>query len=129
MNPSCLPRGATWERALSAARFPLRDSPSAEFNVGLFEDLDDHEIFVPAQTYPPMTVQELADERAGGSGAHAFFTLRGHNPDVLSCIANLSNDEVFTPPEFANQMLDMLADAWAEAMEARHLGGLRRRRS
>lgn len=31
-----------------------------------------------------------------------------YNPDVLSCIANLSNDEVFTPPEVANQMLDML---------------------
>ena len=31
-----------------------------------------------------------------------------YNPDVLSCIANLSNDEVFTPPEIANQMLDML---------------------
>lgn len=39
--------------------------------------------------------------------------LRGHNPDVLSCIANLSNDEVFTPPAFANQMLDTLAEAWA----------------
>jgi len=26
------------------------------------------------------------------------FTLRGRNPDVLTCIANLSNDEVFTPP-------------------------------
>ena len=41
------------------------------------------------------------------------FTLRGRNPDVLTCIANLSNDEVFTPPEFANRMLDMLAEAWA----------------
>ena len=25
-----------------------------------------------------------------------------YNPDVLSCIANLSNDEVFAPPEVAN---------------------------
>ncbi|MDZ4098607.1 MAG: Eco57I restriction-modification methylase domain-containing protein [Methylophilaceae bacterium] len=41
------------------------------------------------------------------------FTLRGRNPDVLTRIANLSNDEVFTPPEFANRMLDTLADAWA----------------
>ena len=32
----------------------------------------------------------------------------GYNPDVLSCIANLSNDEVFTPPDVANAMLDML---------------------
>lgn len=31
-----------------------------------------------------------------------------YNPDVLSCIANLSSDEVFTPPEVANAMLDML---------------------
>jgi len=31
-----------------------------------------------------------------------------HNPDVLNCLANLSNDEVFTPPEIANKMLDML---------------------
>ena len=31
-----------------------------------------------------------------------------YNPDVLSCIANLSNDEVFTPPGIANAMLDLL---------------------
>ena len=31
-----------------------------------------------------------------------------HNPDVLSCLANLSNDEVFTPPNLANKMLDLL---------------------
>ncbi|MGB4057816.1 MAG: Eco57I restriction-modification methylase domain-containing protein [Alphaproteobacteria bacterium] len=43
----------------------------------------------------------------------ASFTLRGRNPDVLTCIANLSNDEVFTPPQFANRMLDTLAAAWA----------------
>ena len=36
-----------------------------------------------------------------------------YNPDVLSCLANLSNDEVFTPPEIANRMLDMLPkDIW-----------------
>ena len=38
---------------------------------------------------------------------------RAHNPDVLTCIANLSNDEVFTPPEMASAMLDMVAEAWA----------------
>ena len=43
----------------------------------------------------------------------AGFALRGRNPDVLTCIANLSNDEVFTPPEFANRMLDKIAEAWA----------------
>lgn len=31
-----------------------------------------------------------------------------YNPDVLNCLANLSNDEVFTPPTLANQVLDML---------------------
>ena len=45
--------------------------------------------------------------------ARPGFALRGRNPDVLTCIANLSNDEVFTPPEFANRMLDTLAEAWA----------------
>lgn len=43
----------------------------------------------------------------------ASFSLRGRNPDVLTCIANLSNDEVFTPPEFANRMLDTLTEAWS----------------
>lgn len=43
----------------------------------------------------------------------ASFTLRGRNPDVLTCIANLSNDEVFTSPDFANRMLDRLEEAWA----------------
>ncbi len=37
-----------------------------------------------------------------------------YNPDVLSCLANLSNDEVFTPPTIVNQMLDMLpAELWS----------------
>lgn len=45
--------------------------------------------------------------------AQASFALRGRNPDVLTCIANLSNDEVFTPPVLANRMLDTLATAWA----------------
>lgn len=33
-----------------------------------------------------------------------------YNPDVLTCLANLSSDEVFTPPEVANQMLDLLPE-------------------
>lgn len=45
--------------------------------------------------------------------SQASFSLRGRNPDVLTCIANLSNDEVFTPPEFAGRMLNTLAEAWA----------------
>lgn len=36
-----------------------------------------------------------------------------YNPDVLTCLANLSNDEVFTPPSLVNQMLDTLpSDLW-----------------
>jgi site-specific DNA-methyltransferase (adenine-specific) len=31
-----------------------------------------------------------------------------YNPDVLECLANLSNDEVFTPPKVVNNMLDLL---------------------
>jgi site-specific DNA-methyltransferase (adenine-specific) len=41
------------------------------------------------------------------------LSFRIHNPDVLTCIANLSNDEVFTPPDLANQMLDLLQEAWS----------------
>jgi site-specific DNA-methyltransferase (adenine-specific) len=38
-----------------------------------------------------------------------------YNPDVLTCIANLSNDEVFTPPSLANKMLDTLPDSlWSD---------------
>ncbi len=53
----------------------------------------------------------------------ASFSLRGRNPDVLTCIANLSNDEVFTPPALAHQMLDMLADAWAADHDGANLWG------
>ncbi|MFC1454245.1 restriction endonuclease, partial [Verrucomicrobiota bacterium] len=36
-----------------------------------------------------------------------------YNPDILTCIANLSSDEVFTPPKLANQILDLLpVDIW-----------------
>ena len=47
------------------------------------------------------------------SDSKAPFLLRARNPDVLTCIANLSNDEVFTPPAIAKQMLDAVADAYA----------------
>jgi site-specific DNA-methyltransferase (adenine-specific) len=49
------------------------------------------------------------------------FALRSRNPDVLTCIANLSNDEVFTPPEFANRMLDTLTEAWAVSNKGANL--------
>ena len=36
-----------------------------------------------------------------------------YNPDVLTCLANLSNDEVFTPPSLVNDILDLLpAELW-----------------
>ena len=40
---------------------------------------------------------------------------------MLTCIANLSNDEVFTPPEFANQMLDLVAEAWAASHDGANI--------
>ena len=33
-----------------------------------------------------------------------------YNPDVLSCLSNLSNDEVFTPPKLVNEMLDLIKE-------------------
>ena len=38
------------------------------------------------------------------------------NPDVLSCLANLSNDEVFTPPSLVSDILDLLpAELWSNS--------------
>ena len=45
--------------------------------------------------------------------SQAGFMLTTYNPDVLSCIANLSNDQVFTPPDLANKVLDSLEQEWA----------------
>ncbi len=42
-------------------------------------------------------------------------TNHNYNPDVLTCIANLSSDEVFTPPQLVNQILDQLpAELWSD---------------
>jgi site-specific DNA-methyltransferase (adenine-specific) len=49
------------------------------------------------------------------------FVLSSRNPDILTSIANLSNDEVFTPPAFANQMLDTVAENWAQANDGADL--------
>lgn len=49
------------------------------------------------------------------------FLKSQYNPDVLSCLANLSNDEVFTPPEIANQMLDRLPESLWRNKNARFL--------
>ena len=35
---------------------------------------------------------------------------KNYNPDILETIANLSNDEVFTPPKLANEILDLLPE-------------------
>jgi site-specific DNA-methyltransferase (adenine-specific) len=44
-----------------------------------------------------------------------------YNPDVLSCLANLSNDEVFTPPKLVNEILDMLPDGLFQSKETTFL--------
>ena len=44
-----------------------------------------------------------------------------YNPDVLTCLANLSNDEVFTPPDVANKMLDTLPNELWSNPEAKFL--------
>ena len=44
-----------------------------------------------------------------------------YNPDVLSCLANLSNDEVFTPPSLVNQILDLLPQELWSNSEAKFL--------
>ena len=39
-----------------------------------------------------------------------------YNPDVLTCLANLSNDEVFTPPALVNKILDQLPlSLWSDS--------------
>lgn len=48
------------------------------------------------------------------------FTVN-YNPDILTCLANLSSDEVFTPPALANQMLDLLPESLWNDPEARFL--------
>jgi len=47
--------------------------------------------------------------------------MSSYNPDVLSCLANLSSDEVFTPPGLANQMLDLLPQSLWRDPNARFL--------
>jgi site-specific DNA-methyltransferase (adenine-specific) len=47
--------------------------------------------------------------------------ITNYNPDVLTCLANLSNDEVFTPPALANGMLDLLPKELWENKDAKFL--------
>ncbi|MCC6147757.1 MAG: SAM-dependent DNA methyltransferase, partial [Anaerolineaceae bacterium] len=44
-----------------------------------------------------------------------------YNPYVLSCLANLSSDEVFTPPEIVNQMLDLIPQELFQNPETKFL--------
>ena len=64
-----------------------------------------------AELYPEPLPQEdytlVAESEAGTSAAF----LNVHHPDVLLCLANLSNDEVFTPPNVVNAMLDLLPES------------------
>ncbi|MBW2632262.1 MAG: Eco57I restriction-modification methylase domain-containing protein [Deltaproteobacteria bacterium] len=44
-----------------------------------------------------------------------MLTSNNYNPDVLSCLANLSSDEVFTPPQLVNSILDLLpGNIWCD---------------
>ncbi len=42
-------------------------------------------------------------------------------PDILNCLANLSSDEVFTSPELANRMLDLLPQELFRSSKTRFL--------
>lgn len=47
--------------------------------------------------------------------------IKSVRPDILDCLANLSSDEVFTPPKVVNEMLDMLPQDLFENPKTRFL--------
>ena len=55
------------------------------------------------------------------SNGYNLLSTVNYNPDVLTCLANLSNDEVFTPPELVNQMLNLLPTELWSNKEAKFL--------
>lgn len=57
----------------------------------------------------------MNNEGLGEMTEKVSLAFNNRNPDVLTSIANLSSDEVFTPPDFANIMLNKLAESWAMA--------------
>jgi len=62
------------------------------------------------------------NQRSQSLGNHSRgLANRGYNPDVLTCLANLSSDEVFTPPALANRMLDLLPQSLWSDPQARFL--------
>ncbi len=46
---------------------------------------------------------------------------QSYNPDILDCLSNLSNDEVFTPPRIVNAMLDLLPQELFQSKETKFL--------
>lgn len=81
-------------------------APEDENQLALALD-DEWEYDEETHAFIPKPVRSIPSFITGGSRSMSSF-ITGYNPDVLSCLANLSNDEVFTPPEVANAMLDML---------------------
>ena len=67
-----------------------------------------------------MSETKITDCSFESSGKQAAQTRKqdfgqGRIPDILECLANLSNDEVFTPPAVASSMLDLLPEhVWSD---------------
>ena len=58
----------------------------------------------------------------GNEFLSAFQNVKdAYKPDILTCLANLSSDEVFTPPSLANQILDMLPQELFESKDTKFL--------
>lgn len=58
----------------------------------------------------------------GNEFLSAFQNVKdAYKPDILTCLANLSNDEVFTPPSLANQILGMLPQELFESKDTKFL--------
>ena len=84
---------------------PLFPSLENEEQLPLFSDLGE-DVFIPTpeREYPPVHFMEIA--RVGRLTT---------TPTFSACIANLSSDEVFTPPQLVNRILDMLpANLWSD---------------
>ncbi len=52
---------------------------------------------------------------------NSFFKKKSYNPDILEALANLSSDEVFTPPKIVNQILDLLPQELFQSKETTFL--------
>ncbi len=53
-------------------------------------------------------------EKMSGKSIVSRLIRNNRMPDILDCIANLSSDEVFTPPELVEKILDLLpAEIWS----------------